>query len=354
MSTTPPQYFDLIESALAGNKNDFRVLLQQLSANDTRQQAALGLASSTTTKNAATPPAAALSASGSNGAFNLTVTPAPTTQPGPVWHEISSSPVKGFTSGVLIEALTTAANLVVNRPGVGLFFRVRSSYNKTVFNQPTLHGQTAVSSGLVSSAATESAAAFNQTNLGVVNSTAVGTSAAVTVSGASSTLSAVPTIKGAAQSVAPPATILGATPGSTQYVGYSQSHGSYVMGTELPDVFDDDYTPIGKVSVVETGTPALPAISLVLGSGGSVIAWNVTNGGVGITGPLDLSIITGTGSGATPGAQTIEGGSLISVAPGNPGSAYAGGDTVDVSGGIGGGTSGGGTAEGNTNGRLTT
>lgn len=350
MSTTPPQYFDLIESAIAGSKNDLRTLLQQLSANDTQQQAALGLPSSTTNQNAKVPSQAAISAVGSNGAFNVTVTPGSSSEPGTVWHEITSSPVKGFTSGVAVEALTTATNVVVNKPGQNLFFRVRSSYNKAVFNQPTLSGQSASSSGLVSSAATNSAGSFNQTNLGTVTSVSAGATAAIQVQGAGGVLSSMVAVKGSTQSVLPGATIVGVTPGSTNYVGYDNEAGSYAVRPTLASVMADGMTPVGVVSAVETGGVDLPTIQPVEVAG-AIVAYNVTSPGNGLTQPVDI-IVEGTGTGATTGTQTITAGKLIAVAPGNPGTGYGSGTTAFVSGGVFKGSTGGGTADGNNGGRL--
>jgi hypothetical protein len=144
---------------------------------------------------------------------------------------------------------------------------------------------------------------------------------------------------------------VGVTPGSDQFVGYDGTQ--YRLEPTLGAVLLDSLTPIGKVSVVDTGTPTLPVVVLVLGSGGTVIAWNVTNEGNGLTGPVTLTINTSTGTGASPGAQTIEAGKLISVAPGNPGANYAGGDTVTVTGGVSPGVPGGGTATAGNGGRMT-
>ena len=286
MSPVPPQYFDLIESAIAGNKNDLRTLLQQLSANDTQQQAALGLPSSTTRQNAAPPPPAALSVAGANGAFNVTVSPSAATQPGTVWHEISSSPVKGFTSGVAVHALTTATNLTVNAPKQNLFFRVRSSYNKTVFNQPVLHGQTAVGSGLVSSAATNEAGAFNQTNYAVVTSTLEGSAAAIQISGPGGALTNPTAVKGGAESPLPGATILNVSPGSQQFVAWDGAR--YSLHPTLADVFDDALTPVGAVTV---GSGVAGGGGIAGGNGGRLTNFE---GALGLTGDVVSSAASGT------------------------------------------------------------
>ncbi|HUD74174.1 MAG TPA: hypothetical protein VMQ76_03805 [Terracidiphilus sp.] len=247
MSNTSPQYYDLIESAIAGNKNDLRTLLQQLSSNDTKSQNALGIASSTKTSNAAIPPKSSLSVSGGNGVYSVNVTPAETSGAGTIYHKIESSPVKGFTSGVQQEALTTANNVTINRTDQKLFFRVSSSYNKKVFNEPTLHGQSAVSSGLVSSAATNNGGAFNQTNFATVSSNLAGSSPYIQVSGSGGSLSNAAAVKGSTQSVLPGATLLNVTGGSKQFVTYNGSN--YTLHSTLADALDDGEVPVGAVTV---------------------------------------------------------------------------------------------------------
>ncbi len=187
-----------------------------------------------------------------------------------------------------------------------------------------------------------------------MNSTAVGGTTVVTVAGAGTTLGSVPTLKGVNQGSTPGATIVGAEPGSTQYVGYDQTAGEYEVGTILPNVLGDTITPIGKVSVVSTAVPRLPTIVPIEVSG-AILGFNVTDGGAGASQPYDLEFATtGGGTGATFGVQTISGGVLLNVAPGNGGTGYGSGTTVVASGGGGGSTPGGGTALGTTEGRLTT
>jgi hypothetical protein len=344
----------------AGAQEDFRQLAQALvnnvqKANPGGQFIAPGGAKT----NSGTPPTGVgFAVAGANGAFQASITnpTGPTAQGQSLWHEISFSPLKSFTGNPSPTVLppTQATSVTIPAPGETHFLRVRSSYDLTNWSPYQLASTSPISAGLVSSAATESAAAFNQTNLGVVNSTAVGSTAVVTVAGAAAALSSVPTVKGTAQSVTPAATIIGADPGSTQYVGYDQNSKEYVMGDTLPDVFDDSITPIGKVSVVGTGTPTLPTIVPIVTSGG-VLGFNVTNGGAGASQDYVLTFTDfGSGTGATFGAQTIVGGVLTAVAPGNAGMNYPNSTAVTASGGGGGGTPGGGTAQGTTDGRLTT
>ncbi len=302
--------------------------------------------------NAASPSKLVFSVTGANGQFQWSVTNPYQASGQTVWHEVSYCPLKSFTQNVTTLPPTAGANGTVAEPGQTLFFRLRASFDLKNWSSYQLASTETISSGKVSSAATSDAGAFNQTNYGVVTSQAVGATAEVQIQGASGPLTSLVAQKGPAQRALPGATIVGVAAGSSQFVGWDGSQ--YILRSTLGELLaSDDVTPIGKVSVVDTGTPVLPAVSLVLGSGGAVLGWNVTNQGNGLTGPVTLTITTATGTGATPGAQTIESGKLISIAPGNPGSAYAGTDTVNVTGGVGTGTAGGGTAVGGNGGRLT-
>lgn len=300
---------------------------------------------------AAAPTGLAFSVAGANGSFSGSVTGG-SAQGRTVWYEFSYSTLRSFTQNVTTLPVTASPSFTQNLPNQSLFWRVRASYDQVNWSNYILASQSAINSGLVSSAATSNAGAFNQTNYGIVTSNAVGSTAEVRVQGANGPLTSMVAQKGPTQSTLPGATVVGVTPGSDLFVGYNGS--KYVLRYTLADLLaDDSVTPIGKVSVVETGVPVLPTVALVLGSGGAVIAWNVLTQGNGLTGPVTLTIVTATGSGASAGAQTIQNGKLISIAPGNPGSLYASGDTVSVSGGVGGGTPGGGTALGGNGGRLT-
>jgi hypothetical protein len=361
MSTVPPNDFALIESIVnqlaPKAQEDTRTLFQGWSGQIAQLTKATGVTQGQTAQNAAPPPQASISAVGSNASYAVTITP-PAGQNAQLWHEVSYSTVKGFTSDVTTLPATTATSMVLNLPNQNLFFRVRSSFNKTVWNSYTLAAQTSEASGLVSSAATNNSGAFNQTNLGIVTSVAIGSTAAVQVQGAGAALSSVPTIKGSTQSILPAATIVGVPPGSTQFVGSTVDPVTgipkYILRPTAGSMFDDGVTPIGVVSVVTTGTPTPPTIVPIFGAGGSIVGYNVTAGGAGAVAPYTLTLGSiGGGSGATFGAQTIVAGVLLSVAPGNPGTGYSGGTTVTATGGnIAPGSSGGGTAQANNQGRL--
>lgn len=302
--------------------------------------------------NAASPSNVVFSVTGANGQFQWQATNPATAQGQTIWHEVSYCALKSFTKDVVTLPPTAGTSGTVAESGQTYYFRLRSSYDLRSWSSYQLASTDAIASGKVSSAATSDAGAFNQTNYGVVTSQAVGATAEVQIQGASGPLTSLVAQKGPTQTALPGATIVGVTPGSSQFVGWNGSQ--YILRATLGELLaSDDVTPIGKVSVVDTGAPTLPTVSLVLGSGGAVLGWNVTNQGNGLTGPVTLTITTATGTGATPGAQTITNGKLISIAPGNPGSAYAGTDTVNVTGGVGTGTAGGGTAVGGNGGRLT-
>jgi hypothetical protein len=245
-NNTPPVDYDLIESAIQGDQNDHRVLLQNFSQQLQALNAATGL-SATNAKNVAVPPQGAISVAGSNGAFNVSVTPAPQSNPATLYHRISYSPTKGLTNNVTVLPVTTATSAVVNAPGQNMYFQLESSYNKVVFNKPVLHGQSAVSSGLVSSAAIANGAALAQSNLGTVTSTQSLGTAAITIQGAAGTLSSLTALKSGVETVLPGATIIGSALGSNNFVGYDGSE--YVVKPTLGAVLDDSLTPIGKVVV---------------------------------------------------------------------------------------------------------
>lgn len=356
MSTIPSTDFSLIESVVnllpPKAQQDARSLFQNFSKSISQTQTALGIAPGSNAKNIQTPPEPGLSVSGSNGSYTVSITPPNLQIPATLWFRVSYSAIKGFTSGVTTLQPTTSTSIALNLPNQNLFFQVEAAYtNQGPWSSPVLASQSATASGLVSSSATSEAGAFNQTNLAVVTSVAIGSSAAIQVQGAGGPLTSMVRVKGSTQQIRPAATIIGVAPSTTQYVGYDGD--GYIVRPTLAALLDDDVEPVAKVSVVGTGTPTLPTIVPII-SGGQITGYNVTNGGAGASGDYDLTLENvGGGTGATFGAQTIVNGVLIAVAPGNPGQNYSGGTTVAASGGVFPGIDGGGTAVGNTNGRLT-
>lgn len=297
----------------------------------------------------AAPPLASLAVSGANGVFSVQITNPAQSVNKTIYHELSYSTSSSFSNGVVTLPVQTSTQATVPAPGVTVYWRIRSSFDQSNWNsyqrQPAV-----VASGLQSSAASSAATVLNQTNYASVDSQASGGAAVVRVYGKAGPTTQFPAVKGGAEKILPAATIINVPLSSSQVVGFD-GEDFQVRGT-LPEVLTDETTPVGAVSVVGGGAVVEPTVSLVLDGSGHVIAWNVVTQGNGLTGPVTLTITTSTGSGATPGAQVISGGKLLSISPGNPGTAYGGGDTVTATGGTFGGTTGGGQNIGGNGGRL--
>lgn len=297
------------------------------------------------------PPAfGSLSVSGKNGVFSIVVTNPRESVNKTIYIELSYCDQVGFRSGIVILPVTTAQRQNYPYPGVTKFWRARWSYDQNnwsgYYTQPS-----SVASGLQSSAASENGTPLNQTNYANVDSVAVGGTANVRIYGKAGPSTQFPSVKGATETIQPSATIINVPLSSTRVVGFDGEN--YQVRNTLPEMFADHITPIGALSVVGSGPITVPTIVPVFGAGGSIVGYNVTNGGSGATGPYTLGYASiGGGTGATFGAQTIVGGVLISVAPGNPGSGYSGGTTITVAGGTFTGAAGGGQSIGGNNGRF--
>lgn len=246
----PPQDFDLVESVIKGDKNDHRVLLQNIlqrlqvldSANGQTGQNA---------KNVAVPPQGSIAVSGANGNLGYAITPGASSNPATVYHQVSYSPTKGFTNNVTTLPWSTATSGVIPEPGFTGYVRLKSSYNQIVANQPVLHGQTPVSAGLISSAAMADGAALAQTNLMTVTSSQGAGTAEINIQGAGGTLTAGTGLKSGVQAVLPPATIIGNAIGSNNFTGFDGK--VYAVKPTLGAVLLDSLRPIGKVQVGGAG-----------------------------------------------------------------------------------------------------
>jgi hypothetical protein len=300
--------------------------------------------------NYAPPSPPGISLTGANGTFTYQITPPSQSLNKAIFYEISFSAQSNFTSGVTTLPVSSSTQGSVAAPGTTANFRVRASYDQTNWSAYASAGA-AVAAGKQTSAATENNIVLNQTNYASIDSVAVGSSANIRVYGAAGPGTQYSAVKGATGTVLPSATIIGVPLGTSKVVAYDGAN--YQVAGTLPEVLADNNTPTGAVSVVESGAVTEPTVALVLSSsGGHVIAWNVVSQGNGLTAPVTLNITTSTGSGATPGAQTIVAGKLISIAPGNPGSGYVTADTVTATGGTFSGSTGGGTVIGGNGGRL--
>lgn len=351
----------LIESAAAAlpegqSREDFRTLFQQLVAQDQTMGTAIGVSqlyptSGTQKAGSTPPPAATVSATGANGNISVGITNPVLPVNSNIWHEVSYSTVKNFSTGVTTMPPTLSTSIAIPAPGQQLFVRVRSSFNQKNWNSYQLAQNSAVDAGLQTSTATENNVVLNQSNFATVDSIANGSSAAVRVFGTSGPYNSYVAVKGIQQNTRPSATIINVEYDSTQIVAHDGD--KFQVQPILPGVFPDSWEPVGQVAVVGSGAPTLPVIVPII-SGGQILGYNVTNGGAGATEDYTLTLgSVGGGSGATFGAQTFSGGVLISVAPGNPGSSYGGGTTVTASGGTFSGGTGGGQAPGGNGGRLT-
>jgi hypothetical protein len=293
------------------------------------------------------PPQAALKVTGANANFTYQITNPPLSVNATLYHELSYSPVSNFTSGTTVLPVSPATHGSVALPGTAVYWRLRSSYDQANWNSYTFAGL--VSSGLQSSAATSNAVGLNQTNYAIVDSVDNGVgSANVRVYGTSGPQTMYPYVKGADETILPSATIVNVPHGTNKVVAYDGEQ--YMVKDTLPQVLADGLIPTGAVSVVGSGAFRLPMIVPIEVSG-SILGYNITDGGNGLTGPVTITLV-GSGSGATAGPQTIVGGELISVAPGNGGTGYGPGTTASVTGGTSSSGQGGGQAIGGNNGRF--
>lgn len=346
----------LARSAAGGNKEDFLTLMTRFDSQLRLLNAATGnnyLAPTNGSQRPSLPPpaAASLSVAAADGVFTLTVQNPKSSMSATLYHEISYSTLKSFTEGVTTLPPSAATSVTVAGPGKEFYFQIRSSYDKANWSSYALAATTPASAGLVSSASTSQGVVLNQSNYATVDSVAAGASANIRVYGAAGPRTMWPGVKGPVENLYPSATIVNAAYNSSAIVAVDR--GTFMLAATLPQVFGDDVVPVGKVSVVGSGAITLPTVVPVLSStGGNIIGYNITNQGNGLTADVTLTI-SGPGTGATTGSQTISGGKLIAVAAGNPGSGYDGTTTVTASGGVAGGVAGGGTTVGGNGGRLT-
>jgi hypothetical protein len=299
----------------------------------------------------APPPLASFVVSGANGAFNAQITNPAQSINKTIYHELSYCTVASFVGSVTTLPVQTTTQLTLPAPGLTVIWRLRSSYDQTNWNAYHVQPGT-VSSGLQSSAASENAVVLNQTNYATVDSASNvgGTSAIVRIYGKAGLNTQYPSVKGGVESILPSATIINVPFATEQVVGHDGT--DYIARGTLPEVLMDGTTPIGAVSVVGSGMLTLPTVTVTVNGSGNVTAWNVVSGGNALSDPVTMAI-TGSGSGATPGAQHIVAGVLISIANGTAGSGYTPGtQPVTVSGGMFGGSTGGGQSIGGNGGRL--
>jgi hypothetical protein len=285
---------------------------------------------------------------GANGSFSVSITPTSSAGNTPVYQELSSSPAANFSSGVTVYPISTSTSYVLPSPGSTLYFRLRSSYNQqnwsSYYVQPG-----AVSAGLMSSAATASNLALNQSNYATVDSVASGSSASVRVYGPGGVGTAWTSVLGAGSKVIPAGTIMNVAYSTDGFVAWDGE--KYQLKPQLAQTFPDTWIPVGKVSVIANASGlVLPVIHAVV-TGGAIVAYQIVNPGNGLTAAPQLTITDSTGSGATAIA-IVAAGQVTQVTPGSAGSGYSSSPTVTAFGGASGGSAGGGGTTGDNGGRL--
>jgi hypothetical protein len=286
-----------------------------------------------------------LSISGANGSFSVAITNSAST---PVYNELSSSPVANFISGVTVYPVSTNTSFVLPNPGATLYFRLRSSYNQQNWSSYLVQPG-AVSSGLVSSAATGSNLSLNQSNYATVDSVAAGATATVRVYGSGGPGTSWASILGSQSKLIPSGTITNVAYAASGFVVWDGQN--YQMKPQLAQTFPDTWVPVGKVSVIANASGlVLPVIHAVV-TGGAVVAYQIVNAGNGLTSAPLLTITDSSGTGATATA-VVSAGAVTQILPGSAGSDYSATPVVTASGGVSGGAAGGGGANGNNGGRL--
>jgi hypothetical protein len=266
-----------------------------------------------------------------------------------VFHEISSSPVPDFSSGVVVYPVTSNTHTNISNPGSTLSWRLRSSYDGVTWNAYQVQSA-AVYAGLVGSDITTPNLPLNQTNFATVDSVAAGGTASARVYGPGGVGSGYNRQVGTHTIPRPSGTITGLPYGADRFIAYdgTQFQVTSTLATLLPDTWE----PVGKVSIIANGAGlVLPVIKGVVVSG-SIIGYQIINPGNGLTSPPILTITDSTGSGATATCQ-ISAGQVTQVTPGNVGTLYSSTPTVTPTGGVSAGNAGGGGAVGGNGGRLT-
>jgi hypothetical protein len=337
---------------------DFRTLIEglvqwQAQTNPTPPAATNPAAASATQ---AGPVGVTAQVSGANGVYSIAIDNGD--QNGrAVWNQIAYATVQSFTAGLVTMAPTAATQITINLPGETLFFRLRSSFDQKSWSAWQFIGDSPVqpvASGLVTAAAQDEGVAFNQTNYAIVSSAAVGGAAAVRIAGPSGGASAATRQKGPVQSILPGGVVDNVPFGTSHFVGYKPGPTGYRLLPTLADVLQDNLAPVGKVSVVDSGTPTLPALTPVIVSGYLVGATGALGTGLSALPTLTVSDPGGPGAGAVIVGVGPVAGSLTGTQVLNPGNGHYDSNTIiTASGGIGSGASGGGTAAGGNGGRMT-
>jgi hypothetical protein len=295
------------------------------------------------------PPAPSqLAVSGANGGFTVSVTTPQTVINAAIYQELSSSPVANFSSGVTTYPVSTNTSYVFPNPGMTLYWRLRSSYNQQTWSS-YIAQPGAVSSGVMSSAASGSNLSLNQSNYATVDSVADGGTATVRVYGSGGVGTSWSSILGNSSKVIAAGTIMNVAYATNGFVAWDGQ--KYQVKPQLAQTFPDTWVPVGKISVIANASGLLLPVIHAVVTGGAIVAYQIINPGNGLTAAPMLTITDTSGSGATATA-VVAAGAVTQVTPGSAGSGYSSTPVVTASGGVSGGVAGGGGASGSNGGRL--
>ena len=175
-----------------------------------------------------------LAVSGANGSFTVSLTVSQSAGNAPIYQEISSSPAANFVSGVTVYPVSTNTNYVLPNPGATLYWRLRSSYNQQNWSSYVVQPG-AVSSGLMSSAATGSNLSLNQSNYATVDSVADGSTATVRVYGSGGVGTSWTSILGTSSKVIPSGTIMNVAYSTNGFVVWDGE--TYQLKPQLAQTF---------------------------------------------------------------------------------------------------------------------
>lgn len=206
------------------------------------------------TKSGASAPPSGVShsVSAANGVATVQITNPSDAPPGPIYHEVSYSPLVSFTKNVTTLEPTTATSVTIPQSGVSAYYRLRSSFDKKTWTDYKLSSTQLIDAGKVGSSGVEPGAAFNQTNFASVVGQTSGAVDVVTINGTGGPFSTYTAVKGSTQSVRPSATLVGSNLGEHQFVGYDGSQ--FHLLSTLAGVFPDNLEPVGYVQL-DSGNP---------------------------------------------------------------------------------------------------
>lgn len=187
------------------------------------------------------------SVAGANAQYTVSIANPTNVGGRPIWHEISYSPLKSFTRGVVTQEPTTQTTVQIPSPGGSFAFRLRSSFDKVSWSPYQYSTTTPVDAGYVESSALSRASALNQSNFAVVNSQSFGGLVGVTVNGIGGNFTPYIAVRGGVQSIRPSATIIGPFVAGSQMVTWDGAQ--FHLASTVAEALSDDNEPVGHVQV---------------------------------------------------------------------------------------------------------